>query len=1283
MQTIRHWFAIGAVLLGTGIDSFAYTSTWSGVAAAGDFTRWDTMPSLMLVADHIWQGEFNVTAASNSFKFVANNSWTYSWRQTNHPGAYTVPFTGRVDTLGNASGGDIVITNMAQGLYQFTFNDSNWTYRVDLLYTLASGVNILQNPSFEDQGSDSERAYYWQYNNPDVHGSTWNTPDLSSGYTPKRRNWRGHSGSWEAAIEGRWWDGRDKFGGWWREGAATPGLTYQGSAWFWADASSGNTFTAAVMEVKIEFYDTNVVLLSALSTNFTDVNQSWKKKIITSIAPPNTAWARLVVDTDGNGPQGSLQFDDIELRAVYTRTQDFNQWAAFTNDGNNTWDNWVVCTGKTTLVNARSGYCASLPWGAGQTNSIRSPLLSDGLGTVSLWYRNAATDAEATGMVSFLVQKSLDGATWTTIASQSNILSQTYRQMMVFACETDPYYLRIVHDSGTNRLLIDDIAVALPVPSPRYMDFNTWPDSATNMGLYNYLEWELRTGSVSSVNAIDGKAALLPGNTSVTGNTLRTPYFSSGYGPISFWYARGTNTSTPARFNVERSINGVDWTIIDVVSNIVNTGYEQYNQYFYDTNASYLRICNISNAATAGGETILVDEGFNGGAASPPPGWTYSGVTEYSTAGNYGRASPSLRFDSDGDSVTTPTIANPTNLSFWLKGVSTGSNPNHFYVDALSNASWVAVADISPLPTTGTNLNYAVNPAFTAFRFRYNKVLGNAAFDDVIIRGLAGAGGLPLQSLYIDNVYVDWPVLYRSQNFDDWPAETSYGDYRFQGWFVHRAIISDSRAYAGQAARLEDTVGNHAYIQSPYIPNGLGTISFVYARWTDGTPAVSNLVQVSPDGTNWNYLSYTVTTATTYAAFSRYMNDTNSHYLRIYHQSGAEAQLIDEIVIGTPQPPADIILNGWHSPNAPYTNDSVFFSASAYPQYGGSALSVTTYYRIGTSGVFSPLSMIITDRVNYITVTSVPPQIAGTKVQYFMKCNFTGPGSESNSPRYYPSSGSNSPAWYAVPRNRSGKVWINEVNYLNALDFFDDTNEFVELCGPAGVDISGWRVELYVSVATNQFYYYGTYVIPDGAVMSNEINGYGFYVLGDPELSAKDQTLTYTNEIDYTQISDGDYPSGVRLYNEGGGIEQSVSYRGPIAGFTTLYAEEDYSSNPDPYSLQLAGIGTNYADFGWRTNSMTPGAANVAQQFGTNATDVVTIAIGGFARAGGQLSITMAGTNGWGPEVWYLSALLPNPQSWTLISPRTVTTNAGIWTIQFAYPAGLNNCCFRVEAVKP
>jgi hypothetical protein len=293
-------------------------------------------------------------------------------------------------------------------------------------------------------------------------------------------------------------------------------------------------------------------------------------------------------------------------------------------------------------------------------------------------------------------------------------------------------------------------------------------------------------------------------------------------------------------------------------------------------------------------------------------------------------------------------------------------------------------------------------------------------------------------------------------------------------------------------------------------------------------------------------------------------------------------------------------------------------------------------------------------------------------------------GSESNTPRYY-----GDPAWYYIPTNPLGRVWINELNYINDGDPAHDTNEFVEICGPAGFNIGNWQVKFYLNSDI-----YGAYTIPSGTVLSNISNGYGFYVLGDFELSIKNMTLIYTNMEDETHIADGSSPSGIMIINEGNQIEQSLSYEGDIQGFSFLPARE--YSEPDPYSLQLAGEGTYYTNFTWRTNSMTPGAVNVGQSFGSGPNPSETnaaVEIWNISCAT-QITITAAFTNavGWVPDAFYVTKLVPSPQTsdWILISPRQVTTNiistdAGLWSIQFAYPSDLpaqTNCYFRVKAKK-
>jgi hypothetical protein len=1076
------------------------------MAAFGTFNMTNPSPNLMLVTNNTWQGDFYFSATSNRFSFMASNNVAYSFGETSQPPNFSPPITGTVEAVTN---GDIVVTNTPPGLYRITLDDSTMNYGVELLYTNVALVNLVPNPSYENSG------------------------------TPRSRD-RSHSGTWAGTlVSGGYWASDQK--------DATNGLTYQGSAWFWAD---NPPWISPAIELKIEFVGaTGTIQVS--STTFTDVGNQWVKKTIRAVAPDGTKRAKLVIATSHDISQGTLRFDDAELRAIATQNQNFDSpvtWIhfnSFTNDGIHCWDDWMINTGKVTRY-TNYGYSASLPYSTGSTNYVRSALLTGGVGLISFVYTHASVaPTPPTSPVSFLVQKSYDNNTWLNLGMITNILTTTYLPYQLYQNDLTSCFVRIVHKGGsTNRLLIDNITIAQPTPVRRYQDFNDWPDSANSYG-----EWVINTGRVSTVNAKEGNSLLLPANASVFGNTLRTPFFS--YGTISFWYARGTNGDGPANFSIQSSADETNWSTIASVTNIVNTGYSEYSQFFYETNAVYLRICNLTNAVAANQNDLLIDNVLIG----------------------------------------------------------------------------------EPVP----------------------------------------------------------PTLHLSQNFDEWPTTNSYGDYTFQDWQVHRALINDTKSYYEKVCRLENTVSNHACIQSPYCPDGLGAISFRYARWNDGTPAVSNIVQVSADGTNWNEFSYTLSTTTNYALFSQYLNDTNSHYLRIYHQSGAEGQLIDEISIDSPPKlPADVSLSGGYDPDAPFTNDSVkiwvtanSLSATNYAVYQATGLTLTAYYRIGTNGAFTASGMDLTDQGTYsMTTNSIPPQNSGTTVQYYVRCDFGGLGSQSNSPDYYPAGGSNNPAWYTIPRNKPGRAWINEINYLNELDWDDDINEFIEICGPAGMNISGWTIQLLIG--TNC---YASYQILDDTILANEASGHGFFVLGDLQITASDMYLTnIISEIDpFNQISDGTSPSGIRLLNEVGGREQSVSYCGPIDGCERLYVEDSYSTG-DPYDLQLSGTGTNYSDFVWGTNSMTPGIVNAGQSFpDTNA----AVEIWTISCAATQITISACFTNatGWVPDALYITNLLVNPQTWSLITNRTVdTTNftdAGRWWIHFAYPADplvMSSCYFRVKA---
>lgn len=158
-------------------------------------------------------------------------------------------------------------------------------------------------------------------------------------------------------------------------------------------------------------------------------------------------------------------------------------------------------------------------------------------------------------------------------------------------------------------------------------------------------------------------------------------------------------------------------------------------------------------------------------------------------------------------------------------------------------------------------------------------------------------------------------------------------------------------------------------------------------------------------------------------------------------------------------------------------------------------------------------------------------------------------------------------------------VWINEFHYDND---GADKNEFVEVAGSAGTDLSGWTVygyngadgAVYDSVALS-----GT--IPD------QQSGYG--------------TLAF----EMVGMQNGS-PDGLALVDDQGEVLQFLSYEGAftaVGGYAGGMTSTDIgiyepSDSVRRTSLQLAGTGTDYADFYWEGPlGKTDGLVNTNQTF--------------------------------------------------------------------------------------
>ncbi len=1243
------------VLLLAAGSARGFTSIYSSMTAAGEWQGWSQAANnLYLVTNHVWEGIFFIShRATNQFKFVANGNWSTNW---GGPAIGTVPMSG----TGVFNGVNLTLTNLTDGFYRFRFNETNAAFSVALAsyaYTGPANDDLVRNGDFEqDDLGDPERAFAWNRRPAMNYGDRYG----NSG----RRDWRYVSPFHEFFIG-------PTFGGIWQDAPAGRDFDYEASAWFWMDGNSNTNFgpwTAAVQQIKIEFYSpTHGSPLAVVATNIPFNAEVWNNVAVRGAAPANAAWARVVVDVSGAGTKGSLQIDNVAMRLLPRPYQYFTSWD-FTRTGTLARGGWVATNAS--MITASNLAYAAPTLALRNGGSIRSPRIEQGIGRIVFRYRTSFNNPEEDPTDNLTVQVRTSpvgtGDTYSTAATLNGIVQQSYTEFSLNLDDPAQQFIELRVISGTNAFLVDNIELLPAFPDPRFQDFSRWTNAAlTNAGCHIVDNWQLCTGRVFSAGAFDSPSARVPGSSNAA-NFIRTPLWTNGYGTVSFQLARGNNGAAPAELLVQESPDGVAWTTVGSLSNITETGWTPYSLYFYQTLPRYVRILNTSTGTPiGGGSTLLVSEGFASGL-TPPEGWTFNSISNYTSASSSGLEPPSLRFDATGDYADTPELVNPTNLTFWMKG-QTISAASRFEVQGYVTGSWILVQAYTNISNSGTTYSLALSTNITKVRFLYaDKVSGNIAFDDVVIRGVS-YGGQPPQDILIDNIEVGLPEEVRTQDFEAWPRKNFFnsGVHVFQGWRITNAIVNDVNAYRGQSLRTSTDTGS--FIESPVFPDGIGLLTFDYARWP-GTPTPVLAVEYSTNnGASWASVTNisVVNESPNFTNFERLLNVAGPASIRLRHVSGARQILIDNISVGFPQPPADVTLFGFHNPAAPFTNDTIRLNAIISPVHGAQITNVTAFYRIGTNGAFASLPMAQSNFVVYQTLSLLGPHPTGTVVQYYFRAQFSGPGAEGTSPRFYPAGGSNAPAFYAVPRAKPGQVWINEVRY-DAL--FDDA-AFIELAGPALFNIAGWTIELLeVNPSGGPDTVFEKYVLPGSAALNTNAAPFGFWVIGSSEVPNRNMTADGLFKAGNPPL-----PLGIRLLNEGGGVEHAISFGGVMANFDQVSVLDDWT---DSSSVGLSGNGTNYAAFAWTTflGGRTPGFANVGQYFGAPPTNLpppdawITR-----MEWGTNVTITAVGnTNAWHITPFYATSLT-NGAVWTPLTPYNVATNGiGTNTIWFDRPAHTN-----------
>lgn len=158
-------------------------------------------------------------------------------------------------------------------------------------------------------------------------------------------------------------------------------------------------------------------------------------------------------------------------------------------------------------------------------------------------------------------------------------------------------------------------------------------------------------------------------------------------------------------------------------------------------------------------------------------------------------------------------------------------------------------------------------------------------------------------------------------------------------------------------------------------------------------------------------------------------------------------------------------------------------------------------------------------------------------------------------------------------------VWINEFHYDNS---GSDRNEFIEVAGTSGTDLSGWQLIAY-----------------------NGSNGQAYKTLTLSGSIANLQNNYGVASFAFQGLQNG--KDGIALVNDSGELVQFISYEGTFVATNgvaqgqasvNINVSENSSTNAG-YSLQLTGSGSQYGDFTWQSPANdTPGSVNNSQTLG-------------------------------------------------------------------------------------
>lgn len=215
-------------------------------------------------------------------------------------------------------------------------------------------------------------------------------------------------------------------------------------------------------------------------------------------------------------------------------------------------------------------------------------------------------------------------------------------------------------------------------------------------------------------------------------------------------------------------------------------------------------LLNVYTKSSSSTTALSTTTGFDGFPTILPTNWSIGTTEVYTSVGNYGLASPSVKLVRSNQTITTQTYSDAiTSISFWYKGNGLAGATSLKVEGSTDGSTWTEIENINSVPSTGTikNINISSTLDYRKIRFIYTKgTAGNLGIDDIVIKYGQGIVITPV----LNNLVVATGTSYNVVGL-------SAGDYYYTVKAANETDSSNESNEIAVSLQITSTNNPHSY----------------------------------------------------------------------------------------------------------------------------------------------------------------------------------------------------------------------------------------------------------------------------------------------------------------------------------------------------------------------------------------------------------------------------------------------------------------------------------------